>query len=106
MMAMLEVPGLGIVKSAFVLQLMGFDVACLDSRNIKREGRNPRAFRTDGNDPHMLRPKVARYLDETYGKAETYWDAWCRDVAEAYHLTPEAVSELHLSIVPNNYVPF
>lgn len=109
MLAMLEVPGLGIVKSAFVLQLMGFDVACLDSRNVKREGRNPTAYDTRARDkarPDHMRRLVASYLDETYGKAAHYWDAWCRDVAEAYHLTPEAVSELHLSIVPNNYVPF
>lgn len=38
------VPGLGIVKSAFVLQLMGYDVACLDSRNVKREKRQARAY--------------------------------------------------------------
>ncbi len=106
MLCMLEVPGLGIVKSAFVLQLMGFDVACLDSRNVTREGRQPRAFRTDGRNAASLRPKVSLYLDETYGKAAHYWDAWCADVAEAYHLTAEEVSALHLSIVPNNYVPF
>jgi len=106
MLAILEVPGLGIVKSAFVLQLMGFDVACLDSRNVKREGRHPRAFRTDGKGVDQLRRQVSAYLDETYGKAEQYWDAWCRDVAGSYDgYTPEAVSELHLSIVPNGYVP-
>jgi hypothetical protein len=47
-LALLRVPGLGIVKATFIAQLMGFDVACLDARNVAREGRNPRAYRTDG----------------------------------------------------------
>lgn len=96
--ALLHVPGLGIVKAAFVCQLMGFDVACLDSRNVKREKRNPRAFRTDGKAPAKLRAKIKRYLAETQGKAQYYWDAWCEDVAERYGMTPEEISALHLCI--------
>lgn len=103
---LLEVPGLGIVKSAFILQLMGFDVACLDSRNVKREKRNPREFRTDGLPATKLRAKVGAYLDETFGRAAEYWDAWCADVATSYSMTAEAVSALHLSILPANYIPF
>lgn len=97
-------PGLGLVKGAFTMQLMGFDVACLDARNITREGRNPRAFRTDGMP--VSEGKLEAYLVETYGKAEHYWDAWCRDVAAAYDRTPEAISELHLAIVPGDFIPF
>lgn len=104
--ALLRVPGLGIVKAAFVAQLMGFDVACLDSRNVTREGRNPRAYRTDGRSPESLAPKVARYVGETYGKAAHYWDAWCGDVAEAYGRTPFEISDLHSVIVPGDFVPF
>ncbi len=107
--ALLRVPGLGIVKAAFIAQLMGFDVACLDSRNIRREGRNPKAFETRARDkarPAHIAKLVNLYVEETYGKAETYWDAWCQDVAEAYDRTPQAISDLHLSIVPDNYIPF
>ena len=103
---LLEVPGLGIVKAAFVAQLMGFNVACLDARNVAREKRNPRAYRTDGKTPRQLAPKVRAYVAETHGRAQEYWDAWCCDVAAAYKLEPEAVSALHLSIIPANYVPF
>lgn len=104
---MCQVPGLGLVKAGFVLQLMGYDVACLDSRNVKREGRNPRAFRTDGKKtgPAFVR-KLIRYLVEVEGHAETYWDAWCRDVADAYDMTAHDVSALHLAILPDEYVPF
>lgn len=103
---LLRVPGLGIVKAGFVLQLMGYDVACLDSRNVKREGRDYRAFRTDGKPPEKLRKKVAAYLVETQGKAAYYWDAWCNEVANYYELTPLAVSELHLAIVRDDRAPF
>lgn len=104
--ALLEVPGLGIVKAAFIAQLFGFNVACLDARNITREGRDPRAFRTDGKTPDKLRPKIVAYVSETFGKSERYWDLWCKDVAAAYDRTPQEISELHLAIVPSDYVPF
>lgn len=103
---LLHVPGLGIVKAGFVLQLMGYDVACLDSRNVKREGRAARAFRTDGKPPAALGRKVAAYLREVEGKAAAYWDAWCQDVAQVYDMTAEQISELHMAIVPDNHVPF
>lgn len=104
-----QVPGLGVVKGAFVLQLMGYDVACLDARNIAREGRNPRAYRSDGEKGKAGKAwarKIAAYLAEVEGRAEFYWDAWCHDVAQVYDLAPFVVSEMHLSIVPDDYVPF
>lgn len=107
--ALTRVPGLGVVKAAFVLQLMGFDVACLDSRNIKREGRNARAFRSDGEQRKTLpsfRRKIELYVGETKGKAEHYWDTWCADVATEYDMTADEVSALHLEIVPDDYIPF
>lgn len=97
-----RIPGLGIVKAAFALQLMGFDVACLDARNIKREGRNPRAYRSDGGkskDGLAWRRKIARYVAETRGRAAYYWDAWCHDVATVYEMTAEEISALHLTTI-------
>lgn len=97
-----DMPGLGIVKAAFICQFLGFDVACLDTRNIKREGRNPRAYRSDGNakksGPAWKR-KIARYVAETSGKAQFYWDAWCEDVAAVYDMTAQEISELHLAVL-------
>lgn len=104
--ALLRIPGLGIVKAAFVAQLMGFNVACLDARNITRDKRNPRAFRTDGKTPEALRPKVIAYVQETWGKSARYWDDWCADVAQAYDRTPQEISALHLAILPPDYIPF
>lgn len=103
---LLRIRGLGIVKAAFVAQLMGYNVACLDTRNVAREARNPRAYRTDGKTPLQLAPAVRRYVGETYGRAQEYWDAWCEDVAGAYDRTAQEISELHAVIVPRDYVPF
>lgn len=103
---LLEIRGLGIVKAAFIAQLMGYNVACLDSRNVTREKRNPRAYRTDGKTPLQLAPKVRAYVSETFGHAERYWNEWCEDVAGAYDRTAQEISELHLAIVPRDYVPF
>jgi hypothetical protein len=94
------------VKGAFIAQLMGYDIACLDARNVSREARNPRAYRTDGKTPRQLEPKVRLYVGETFGRAAEYWDLWCEDVAQAYGRTAQEISELHLAIVPRGYVPF
>jgi hypothetical protein len=96
---LLVVPGMGIVKSAFVLQLMGRNIARLDSRNNTREGLNPHAYATHGLPPHKLARKIERYVMATRGKARFYWDAWCADVARVYKRTPEEISALHLCII-------
>jgi hypothetical protein len=99
-----RIPGMGIVKGAFVLQMLGHDIACLDVRNIVKDGRSPRTYRADGEarkDGPAFRRKIDRYITDTQGKAQFYWDRWCTEVAADYASTPERISELHLtSIVP------
>lgn len=99
-----RIPGLGIVKAAFVLQMLGHDVACLDVRNIQREGRHPRAYRSDGQigkSSAAFRRKIARYVADTAGRAQELWDTWCIEVAKDYGDTAMRISEAHLtSIVP------
>lgn len=102
--ALLEVPGLGIVKAAFVAQLFGFDVACIDSRNAEREGRKRDAFKfTKGaTTPQRIERLLDLYLSVTYGRAREYWDAWCEYVALDYGYTGEQISAMHLAILPEN----
>lgn len=96
--------GIGIVKAAFIAQLMGHDVACLDTRNIKREGRNPREFRSDNHGRPVPRAWIERYVHTTQGRARELWNAWCNEVAKVYGMTPETISKLHLdTIVPLDY---
>ena len=99
-----RIPGLGIVKGAFVLQMLGHDTACLDARNIAREGLNPRAYRSDGEarkSSPAFALKIERYLDATAGRSEELWDRWCNEVGPDYGMTGEECSFAHVkAIVP------
>lgn len=97
------IPGMGIVKGAFVCQMMGHDVGCLDTRNVQRLGLNPREWRTDGGarkSTDAFKRKIVRYVDATQGCAERLWNDWCADVANVYKVSPENISADHLIIVP------
>lgn len=97
-----RIPGLGVVKAAFVLQMLGHDIACLDVRNIEREGCNPRAYRSDGEarkGKEAFKRKIARYVADTSGRARELWDQWCTDVAADYGSTPKRISALHLTSI-------
>lgn len=101
--ALTAIPGIGIVKAAFVCQMMGHDIGCLDSRNITRLNLNPREWRSDGNvnkTSLAFRNKIGRYVAATAGQAETLWNDWCKDVARVYAVTAEQISQDHLVIVP------
>ena len=102
--AITRIPGMGVVKGAFVLQMLGHDIACLDVRNILADGRLPREYRSDGEvrktRAAFLR-KIDRYLLDTKGKAEHYWNSWCNTVGPDYGMTGEQCSWLHVTtIVP------
>lgn len=94
-----RVPGLGIVKAAFVAQMLGYDVACFDSRNAKVLGLGSRPFRTDGKPP--LRRRVVSYVAMTRdtGGAEYWWDNWCERVAVDRGRTPMQISAMHLEVL-------
>lgn len=106
--ACLTVPGLGIVKAAFVCQLLGFDVACLDSRNVQREGRKREEYKfTKGRcTQKRIDRLIEHYVGQTFGRAEFYWNAWCDYVASDYKTTGEEISAIHLCLVPADFVPF
>ena len=94
-----RIPGLGIVKAAFVLQMLGHDIACLDVRNIERDGRNPDAFKIEKKHDKQFRIRIAKYISETQGKAQFYWDRWCMEVAVSYGSTAEAISLDHVNAI-------
>ena len=98
-----KIPGLGIVKAGFVCQLMGFDVGCLDTRNIERLGLNPEAYASQGA-AYKARPsfrrKIESYVAETGGRAEELWDGWCAYMAKG--VSADEISRRHLAIIPKN----
>jgi hypothetical protein len=106
--ALTTIPGMGIVKAAFVAQMLGHNVACLDTRNIQRDGRNPRAYKTDSKIKKQPRMKrlIEHYVSETWGTAQYYWDTWCNEVGPDYGMTPEGISLKHVvAVAPTCFVP-
>tara|TARA_R110002051_G_scaffold147500_1_gene220270 strand:- start:407 stop:1012 length:606 start_codon:yes stop_codon:yes gene_type:complete len=101
----MQVPSLGMVKASFVLQMLGFNVACLDSHNLKRLGLDKKEMQV----PATLRPetkikKITKYVKLTRIKGtEFWWDSWCDYVAgnigNRALTTGEAVSEFHVQCV-------
>lgn len=101
-----NVPSLGIVKAAFVVQMCGLDVACIDSHNCDRLGLPRTALRFNKNvKPDVKRKKIADYVTFTRktGGSEYWWDTWCNYVAgnraNKSLDTGDKVSKFHVTAV-------
>jgi len=98
------IPGLGIVKAAFVAQIVGLEVACLDGHNLKRLGLSEAAFKLSKSvKPATKRKKIAAYVDAcaSTGGARYWWNSWCEYVAgnkaNRSLTTADAVSAYHVA---------
>ena len=103
------VPGLGLVKAGFVLQLVTGSVGCLDSHNMQRFGLNVSAFKYGSNASDALkRKKALAYLDACWkaGGCESLWNGWCDYVAaqqpKHWHSGFD-VSAMHESAILGDY---
>lgn len=75
-----DVPGLGLVKAGFVLQLAFGVSGCLDSHNITRLGLDQKLLALDKKaSPKLRAKKAAAYntLCAQLGGTEVLWDEWC-----------------------------
>ena len=104
--ALTSVNGLGIVKAAFVAQMCGLDVACIDSHNCDRLGLSRSALKfPKGVKPETKRKKIADYVQFTRdtGGAEYWWNSWCDYVAgnraNKMLATGDMVSKFHVTAV-------
>ena len=106
---LMEVPCLGPVKASFVCQMLGFNVACIDSHNLNRLGMELK----DVTIPKSLTEKtkmkmIKNYVHLTQKLGTVYWwDSWCNYVAEKGGMnkalpTGEIVSEFHVQCVIRN----
>ena len=101
MIVLTSIPGLGINKAGFVCQMLGHDIACLDTRNVKRAGLNMRAYTAHHKTSLRYPALIARYVAETAGRAQELWDTWCNEVGRDTGLSGHAISLQHVStIVP------
>lgn len=101
-----NVPNLGVVKAAFVAQMCGLDVACIDSHNLDRLGLPRTALKfPKGVKPETKRKKIAEYVQFTRdtGGAEYWWNTWCDYVAgnraNKSLATGDMVSKFHVTAV-------
>lgn len=107
MQTMLQVPGLGLVKAGFVCQMFGFDVACIDTHNLKALKLERDAVRYDAKLKEPARiAKIKDYvkLCRDSGGAEYWWDEWCHYVAAKGGMNKmldsgDAVSAYHVKCV-------
>jgi hypothetical protein len=99
-------PGLGLVKGAFVAQLAFGVGGCMDSHNMKRFGANAGRFSASAfkalRTPEARITRIVEYcaLVATVGGGAALWDSWCDYVAS---LRPDRfadgseVSRLHVT---------
>lgn len=79
-----RIPGLGLAKAGFLVQLAFGAGGCLDTHNLRRFGIPPHRFVIRERDSAELRERKAReYVDtcEALGGAPGLWDTWCTYVA-------------------------
>lgn len=104
--ALLAMPGLGLVKSGFVAQMLGHNVACMDTRNIAVLGIKPRDVYIHKAAPEATRrDRVFGYVELTQrtGDAEYWWDTWCTQMALDTGRTPDAISAMHVRLTKGPY---
>lgn len=100
---LMAVPSLGMVKAAFVAQICGLDVACLDQHNLARLGMPYSAVRSAGvkgvrRETRMRKIGAYVKLTRDTGGARYWWDSWCAYVAGRRGSplkTADAVSAFH-----------
>lgn len=104
---LMTIPNLGLVKAAFVCQCVGFNVACIDTHNLKRLGLKPSAVKINaGLSKEKKHEKIIAYIELCQEQGAKYWwDTWCEHVAgnqaNRRLKTGEAVSAYHSECVLN-----
>ncbi len=104
LLAVASIPGIGIVKAGFVLQLCIGKVGCLDVHNLKRFGLKASAFKLGKvkYDTALGKAKLYIKLCEDLGGSKYLWDSWCDLLAEKYptkYKNGQHVSRLHRDYV-------
>ena len=104
-MLLMKVPNLGMVKASFVMQMLGFNVACIDSHNLTRLGLSASAVKVgDKLKSETKHKKVCEYIVMTQLEGSEYWwNSWCDYVAgnRANKMldTGDVVSKFHVECV-------
>lgn len=98
---LVELPGFGIVKAGFWLQLVLGEAGCMDRHNLRLYGLQEHAFARIPASAEGLTAKLRSYMAvcATIGTA-TLWNQWCTTVSllrPHRFPTPDSVSAWHLT---------
>jgi hypothetical protein len=104
--AVVEMPGFGITKAAFVAQLVLPDagVGCLDRHHLRRLGLKENLFAYTPVGAEFLTSRIAAYLQlcQVLGGAAVLWDDWCHYLSllrPKVFPTADSVSKLHVQCI-------
>jgi len=86
MLRLTEVPGLGMVKAGFVMQMMFGRVGCIDVHNLRRFHKIDQkdiTFTKMAKDTTKLQ-KITNYVNICKGNRNTQklWDSWCEQLVD------------------------
>ena len=93
------IPGIGLAKGGFILQMMYGLSGCIDTHNLRRFGLTEETFATHGSRKKCLSLiRSYRAMIANSGGTAWLWDTWCAYLAERDHNydSAETVSSLHL----------
>jgi hypothetical protein len=103
---LVELPGFGIVKAGFWLQLVLGDVGCMDRHNLRLYGLQDKTFSHIPASADGLTAKLRTYmaLCASVG-SQALWDTWCTTVSRLrprVFPTPDSVSAWHVTcLIPD-----
>lgn len=89
-----ELKGFGNAKAGFVLQMLGHDVACLDTHNLTKLGYTYADIRT------MTAAEYVQLCRNT-GGSEYWWNKWCEYIGmtSKHFLDGDKVSRYHYDVI-------
>lgn len=109
MLRLLDVPGLGLAKAGFVMQMMFGRVGCMDVHNVRR------LYKVSASDVTISKglkseskkfEKIMNYVNLFTGArtTEKIWDSWCEQVMwnqcnRGRFSSADEVSRLHLTVL-------
>ena len=108
MLALTEIPGMGLVKAGFIMQLVFGEVGCIDLHNIKLYGVEPKRLAWSNSLKTETKiKKIVGYLElcQQLGGSEFLWDEWCYHLASKNpnnFVDGDQVSAVHLSYLTSN----
>ena len=96
-----RIPGIGLAKGGFILQMIYGVSGCIDTYNLQRFGLDDQTFQAKGNWKrlHALVPAYNEFCRKVGGTARL-WDDWCAYVSDRDSInypSAEYVSRLHLT---------